>query len=221
LDIYTATRSTKSSPWLHPVNLGSSINSSGDDRSPWISPDGLELFMTSYRAGGYGYHDIYVSRRATTNYPWGQVVNLGFVVNSAYGENYPSLSPDGLLLFFNDRDGSFRPGGYGLNDMWMSRRASLSDPWQAPVNLGPVVNGPGRDTIPRMSPDGTMFYFQSDRGGTLDIWQAPILAAPTCGDAEHPYPAVDLNKDCRVDLADLAVLLAHWLECTAPECTGF
>jgi hypothetical protein len=51
-----------------------------------------------------------------------------------------------------------------------------------------------------------------------DIWQSPILAAPTCGDADHPYPAVDLNKDCLVDFADLALFLAHWLECTAPEC---
>lgn len=35
-----------------------------------------------------------------------------------------------------------------------------------------------------------------------------------CGDYRHPYPPGDVNEDCRVDLADLAVLAEHWLECT-------
>ncbi|MCX5646979.1 MAG: protein kinase [Phycisphaerae bacterium] len=198
LDIYMSTRATKSSPWGQAVNLGPSINSSGDDRSPCISPDALELYITSYRPGGYGYHDIYVSRRATTNDPWGQVVNLGPVVNSAYGENYPCLSPDGRLLFFNDRDNSWRPGGYGLNDIWMSRRVSLSDPWQAPVNLGPLVNGPTVDTNPRISPDGSMLYFWSNRGGSFENYQAPVI------------PIVDFNGDGKVDGKEVLAMAEHW-----------
>jgi hypothetical protein len=39
-----------------------------------------------------------------------------------------------------------------------------------------------------------------------------------CGDAEHPYPAGDLNRNCRIDLFDLAEFAGNWLECTAPEC---
>lgn len=39
-----------------------------------------------------------------------------------------------------------------------------------------------------------------------------------CGDAEHPYPLMDFNQDCYVDLADFALFAAHWLECTAPKC---
>jgi hypothetical protein len=39
-----------------------------------------------------------------------------------------------------------------------------------------------------------------------------------CGDAEHPYPPGDVNKDCKVNFLDVAVLGLHWLECTAPEC---
>ena len=197
VDIYMSTRATKSSPWGQAVNLGPSINSSGDDRSPCISPDALELYITSYRPGGYGYHDIYVSRRATTSDPWSQVVNLGPVVNSAYGENYPCLSPDGRLLFFNDRDGSWRPGGYGLNDIWMSRRASLSDPWQAPVNLGPLVNGPAVDQNPRISPDGSMLHFWSNRGGSFENYRAPVI------------PIVDFNGDGKVDANDQAILVSH------------
>jgi len=74
---------------------------------------------------------------------------------------------------------------------------------------------------PSISSDVRTLYFASNRPGGWggeDLWQVPIHVAPVCGDAEHPYPAFDLNKDCRVDLADLALFLAHWLECTAPEC---
>jgi len=35
-----------------------------------------------------------------------------------------------------------------------------------------------------------------------------------CGDYKHPYPVGDLNKDCRVDMADFAAFTSHWLECT-------
>jgi hypothetical protein len=35
-----------------------------------------------------------------------------------------------------------------------------------------------------------------------------------CGDYKHPYPQGDLNKDCRVDMADFAIFSGHWFECT-------
>jgi hypothetical protein len=79
----------------------------------------------------------------------------------------------------------------------MARRASLSDPWQTPVNLGPKVNGAAQDVQPRISPDGRTLYFASDRSG-WDNWQVPII--PNC----------DFNGDGKVDDADVQVLRAHW-----------
>jgi len=35
-----------------------------------------------------------------------------------------------------------------------------------------------------------------------------------CGDYRHPYPVGDLNRDCKVDMSDLAVFTNHWLDCT-------
>jgi hypothetical protein len=180
------------------VNLGPKINSSAADCYPWVSPDGLELYFGSWRAGGYGGCDIYVARRATKNDPWSEPVNLGPVVNSPYNEPWLSLSPDGLLLLFDDYSWSttptHRPGGYGGSDMWMARRASLSDPWQSPVNLGPPVNGPGDDSGPRISPDGRAVYYWMGSGN----WQASII------------PMVDFNGDLKVDIKDLVILIEHW-----------
>ena len=39
-----------------------------------------------------------------------------------------------------------------------------------------------------------------------------------CGGPGHPYPAGDANRDCRVNLLDVAIVGLHWLECTRPEC---
>jgi len=39
-----------------------------------------------------------------------------------------------------------------------------------------------------------------------------------CGDECHPYPQGDVNKDCRVNFFDIAVVANTWLECTDPNC---
>lgn len=42
------------------------------------------------------------------------------------------------------------------------------------------------------------------------------VAIASCGDRLHPNPAGDINKDCRVDLKDFAILAENWLQC--PVC---
>jgi Tol biopolymer transport system component len=200
-DIFVATRPSKNDPWGQAVRMGPEINGlGGSNFGVWITPDNLELYISSWRSGGYGKNDIYVSTRATTNDPWGNAVNLGPIVNTEYGEAVASLSPDGLLLFFSQGFGmtGTRPGNHGLSDLWMTRRASLSDPWQAPVNLGASVNGPANDCMPRVSSDGRTLYFASLRSGGWEAWQASI------------NPVLDLNSDGEVDDEDIVILREHW-----------
>ncbi len=201
-DVWMTTRATRNAPWGQPVNLGPKINKPVvGDASPWISADDLELYFTSFRNDGYGSGDIYVAKRATPQDPWGEPMNLGPVVNSSCLEVCPSLSPDGLVLLFTDGAGPRRPGGYGSADMWMTRRASLSDPWQTPVNLGPKVNGPDADCPPRFSPDGRTIYFfagVNENPTTWSNWQAPIV------------PICDFNSDGIVDVTDVCIMVEHW-----------
>jgi hypothetical protein len=39
-----------------------------------------------------------------------------------------------------------------------------------------------------------------------------------CGDECHPYPQGDVNKDCKVNFLDVAIMANTWLECTDPNC---
>ncbi|RPJ24087.1 MAG: hypothetical protein EHM35_16675, partial [Planctomycetaceae bacterium] len=199
-DVYVTTRASKNAPWEEPMNLGPKVNSPNADSFPWISSNGLELYLASGRPGGSGRNDLYVIRRASANDPWGDAENLGPVVNSTYQEWVPCLSPDGLLLFFQDLSGTVhaRPGGLGGSDIWMTRRADLSEPWGTPMNLGPAINGPNLEAVPRVSPDGSTFYFTTYAAGLFDIWQAAIL------------PTIDFNTDGKVDLVDLVMLIDNW-----------
>ena len=52
----------------------------------------------------------------------------------------------------------------------------------------------------------------------VDMGAYEFYGGPACGDAEHPYPVGDLNHDCHIDFFDIAIVAAHWLECTTIEC---
>ena len=140
-DLWVATRPSVSDPWRSPVNLGATVNTSSYDWAPGISADGLTLYFSSYRPGGSGGDDLWLTSRATKNDPWGSPVNLGAPINSSLEECFPGVSADGRMLFFSDHMlGPWRPGGYGGQDLWVTARATTNDPWGEPMNLGPAIN---------------------------------------------------------------------------------
>ncbi len=187
MDIWVATRATTDDDWGEPVNLGSTVNSSSIDGAPSMPADGLSLFFYSTRSGGYGLRDIWVTTRATTADDWGTPENLGPTVNSSADEIFPSISADGLQLYFSEWY-TLRPGGYGGSDMWVTTRDTVSDPWGTPVNLGPTVNSSSHDDSPFITADGLTLFFGSTRPGgygasdifvtrratTDDDWGTPV-----------------------------------------------
>jgi WD40 repeat protein len=92
-------------------------------------------------------------------------------VNSEFGENGPAISRDGRSLYFS----SNRPGGFGNQDIWVSRRARVKDPWGAPFNLGPTINTTAIEAVPAFSRDGHWMFFNTDRpggSGLQDLWRS-------------------------------------------------
>lgn len=98
-DIYTTT--TAADGTLLPAALVPELSSAGDDQFPTVSrKDGLELYQSSNRSGGFGGFDLWVSRRSNTDAPWAAPENLGATINTTATEQRPSLSWDGTTLFF-------------------------------------------------------------------------------------------------------------------------
>jgi len=168
-DIYVTTRATTSDLWGDAVNLGSPVNNSKWEQLPSISVDGLTLFFSGNWSGGYGSDDLWFTTRQTKDDSWNTPVNLGATVNRSSADWTPSISADGLELYFC----SDRSGGYGQYDLWVTRRETLQDPWGSPVNLGPNVNSSYREISMSISHDNRLLFFGSNRpggSGGFDLW---------------------------------------------------
>jgi len=152
-----------------PTNMGPLINGEGVDASPLITPDGLEFYFCSDREGGSGEVDLWMTSRPTKDDEWETAVNLGSTINGPGWDLGPSLSADGLTLYF----ASDREGGSGGLDIWMASRTTLDDPWGEPVSLGAQINSDSLDCGPSISPDNLTLFFYSDRLGEppgSEIW---------------------------------------------------
>jgi hypothetical protein len=151
-----------------PRNVGAGVNSASDEISPSISAEGLTLYFASNRSGGSGDYDLWVSMRPKMDAAWGPAVNLGPSVNSHYSEVDPSISSDGLSLYFSDPYsglglGTARPGPFPADDLgyvWVITRATVDDPWSTPVNLGRTLFGGGDTQVvqPSISADGLSLF---------------------------------------------------------------
>jgi hypothetical protein len=82
-----------------PELLPKNINTKDLDWTPFVAPDESYLLFSSFREGGFGSGDLYISYKNSDN-SWTDPVNLGPKINSAGNERYPYVSPDGKYLFF-------------------------------------------------------------------------------------------------------------------------
>jgi len=192
--IWVAKRSTTREPWGDPIRLGPPVDSGGPAGGSCISADGLELYFgdgfpdhyvplgCTANPNGYGGGDLWISKRATKAGPWGLPQNLGPIVNGPAWDDHPSISTDGLSLYF----ASYRSGTYAL---WLTTRPVKEAPWgpPAPVSL-PVNNMPMYKSTPFISADGLSLYFNyggytpdiyvTKRATTASAWGAPVPFAP-------------------------------------------
>jgi hypothetical protein len=173
--------------WSEPVHLDCSVNSIGDEASPFLAnyDDGTrQLFFSSTRAGGVsiedppavtGDADLYVSSVASDGSVGAPVLVPG--VNTVFNDFRPTLRRDELELFFD----SNRPGGLGGLDIWSAVREDVAAPWSTPVNLGPNVNSSDNESRPFLTWDRTMLYFGSTRpggDGSSDIYVTSRVRIP-------------------------------------------
>jgi hypothetical protein len=158
-----------------PTNLGANINTAVEDGGVSVSPDGLELYVSSF-LDGFGVGTFRRATRETTEDPWGEAVGLEPPFRRIVAS---CISANGLELYFD----SDRAGGSGGADIWMATRASTSDPWENPVNLGTSVNSADWELGPSISADGLELYFGSSRSEGSGDWDVWVCTRATPADA--------------------------------------
>lgn len=130
--------------WSDPVALGGGVNTTLMEESVEIFEDesGVEVMVFSRRpASGPGGQ---IFQRVGD----GPVEPVPGGPNAAGANNRPSVSRDGLEMYFD----STRQGGLGGPDLWMASRASTDQLFGAAEHLG-ALNAPGFDARPSLSWD--------------------------------------------------------------------
>lgn len=156
--------------WGPSYNLGPPVNTPENEGSVSISTDGQFIFFaacnrtkkhTLQGKEGLGNPmdiypgcDLYFSRLEGDK--WSIPRHLGITVNSREWESTPSLSFDGMTLYF----ASTRPGGYGGSDIWKTQW--MGNGFGEPINLGPKINTAGNEQTPFIHPDNQTLYFSSN-----------------------------------------------------------
>lgn len=110
-----------------------------------------------------GLHEL---RRPTVEGPWSDAVRV------ADGhEGYPSLSPDGLMLFSKNESGK-NADGKANRDLAEHKRSNRDTSWDKLTNIT-SLNTEGTEGRPVISPDGLSLVFSSNRSGgvgAIDLW---------------------------------------------------
>jgi outer membrane protein OmpA-like peptidoglycan-associated protein/tetratricopeptide (TPR) repeat protein len=119
------------------------------------------LLFTTDALGGEGGLDLFYSIHTSDG--WTKPKNFGFPINTKFDEVSPSMSRDGMTLFFSsDRDESI--GGF---DVFKSRFLSEAGKWSSPENMGIPINSPGDEKMFRLSRNGLMAFLVSDRKNAI------------------------------------------------------
>ena len=96
--------------WTKAINLGDSINTSGDEMAPFIHADGQTLYYSSNGSIGMGNFDLLISRKLPTG-EWTKGKNLGYPINTKDSDLNIFVSLDGSKAWISsDRsreNGSF------------------------------------------------------------------------------------------------------------------
>jgi len=167
-DIWKSTRSEINATWETPV-IVSELSTTAWDGDPFLSDDGLTLWFASDRSGGYGYHDIWVSTRTILTANWGTPSHVPSV-NCSYNDDRPSVSPDGLTIWFASDKFPDTGGGW---DVWVATRPDKSSSWEGRTSVSEIKVS-REEYAPWVSPDQLTMYYSSDREGGLgayDVWK--------------------------------------------------
>ncbi|MDP2385932.1 MAG: hypothetical protein Q8M29_06155 [Bacteroidota bacterium] len=137
--------------WTTPKSISPYINTSGNDGSVGLTPDGQTLLIYKDDNGdGNLYYSQYDGKE------WGIPMKFGSNINTTYWEPSACLSNNGNTLYFV----SDRPGGLGGRDIYRCVKLPNGQ-WSLATNLGPTVNTPYDEESPFLSADGITFYFSS------------------------------------------------------------
>jgi outer membrane protein OmpA-like peptidoglycan-associated protein/tetratricopeptide (TPR) repeat protein len=167
-DIYISYNDGNS--WGKAKNVGKPLNTTNNDATVGLSPDGQQLFTFNGKTNN---GDIFVSSLEGSEWTSPSDASLKKFINTDYHETSASFSFDGRTMYFI----SDRPDGFGAHDLWETHWDAEKERWAEPKNMGSNINTEYDEEGVFMHPDGRTLYFSS-RGhntmGGFDIFKTTL-----------------------------------------------
>lgn len=92
--------------WSTPKNLGEKINTSDEESTPFIAPDGKTMYFSSKGHLGFGGNDIFISHRLDDTWTnWSDPENLGPTVNDENDQMFFHLEYDSKYAYYTNGNG--------------------------------------------------------------------------------------------------------------------
>lgn len=125
----------KDGTWSAPVNLGPEINTTYDEHTPFVHPDGQTFYFSSDGWPGLGNKDIFYSR-INEQGNWINPQNIGYPINSYHEETGLVVTPDGHNGIFS----TDLKDGLGDLDLYTFKMPTLAKPRQISYVMGTVYD---------------------------------------------------------------------------------
>jgi outer membrane protein OmpA-like peptidoglycan-associated protein len=113
-DIYVS-KLEANGQWGRPSNLGSAINTRGDEESPFLHADSVTLYFSSNGHPNMGSSDLF--RSELKHGKWTTPQNLGYPINSSGYDGFITVSADNTVGYFS----AVREEGSGSTDIYSIR----------------------------------------------------------------------------------------------------
>ena len=153
MDIWYVERPSKTDNWSEPKNIGSPVNTDGDEFYPSVANNG-NLYFTTIKKELESADDIFISKWENGAYTEPTILTEG--INTKGAEYNAFIAPDESYLIF----GAWRrPDALGSGDMYISK--NVNGEWSTAKNLGDKINSKYMEFCPFVN-NGTL-YFTSRR----------------------------------------------------------
>jgi Tol biopolymer transport system component len=164
-DVWQATRSSRTAPWSTPTNV-LSLNSSAKDLPRPMGEHDHVMPLSSDR-DNLGFYQIFLANRSSSGAGFETPVHVPELSFARESTVDGFLTDDGLTMFFVSGP------SIGAADLFVSSRKSTNEPFSPRAALTDL-NTVNDERDPWLSPDGTQFYFSSDRSGPYAIYVAEV-----------------------------------------------
>ena len=141
IDIYVSFKNEKGY-WEEAINLGPSINTKGDDQTPFIHADNQSLYFSSNGRLGFGGSDIYVARKKIDG-SWTTPINLGYPINTYDNEGSIAVASNGTTAYI----ASDRADSRGELDIYKITLAENSRAYKTWYIKGQVIDAKTKKTL--------------------------------------------------------------------------